>query len=117
MTPNTWAMICHLSSFVGYFGNGLGSIVAPLVVWLVKKDQLPEVDEHGKEALNFNISLLIYAVALAVLCFLTLGIGLLVAAPLLLAMVVFHAVCTIMAAVKANNGEFFHYPLTIRLIK
>jgi uncharacterized protein len=114
---NTWPMLCHLSSLTGYLGNGVGSFVGPLIVWIYKKDTMPDVNAHGKEALNFNISMLIYGVCLGVFTFLTLGLGALIAVPLVLAMVVFHIVCTVMATLKASNGEFFRYPLSIRLFK
>ena len=63
MNNNTWAMTAHLLGLIGYLGNGIGSVIAPLILWLVKKDSLPVVDRHGKEALNFNISVLIYGMA------------------------------------------------------
>jgi uncharacterized Tic20 family protein len=114
---NIWPMLCHLSSLSGYLGNGIGSIVGPLLVWLIKKDTMPEVDAHGKEALNFNVSILIYGIGLTIFTFLTLGFGAFLAVPLVLAMVIFHIVCTVIATIKANNGEFYQYPLTIRLFK
>lgn len=117
MKDNTWAMLCHLSSLSGYLGNGIGSIVGPLLIWIIKKDTMPEVDAHGKEALNFNLSILIYGLCLTVFTIATLGFGVFLSVPLLLALVIFHVVCTVMATLKANNGEFYRYPLTIRLIK
>jgi uncharacterized protein len=105
-----WAMLCHLSAFAGYlvpFGNILG----PLVIWLIKKDQYAFVDDQGKEALNFQISIMIWAAVAAVLCFVIIGI------PLLIAIVIFSIVMTIIAAIKANGGESYRYPLTIRLIQ
>src|SRR5690606_29443063 len=78
MTPNTWAMLTHLSGLIGYLGNVIGSAIGPLVFWLVKKDSIPGIDAHGKEALNFNISVLIYMlialVVTIVLSILTLGL-------------------------------------------
>lgn len=116
-SPDTWAMIVHLSSFVGYLGNAVGCIVGPLAVWLFKKDELPLVDHHGKEALNFNISIALYTIGFTVFAFVTFGLGLVIAIPGLLVLWIFHAVCTILAAIKANNHEPFRYPLTIRLLK
>ena len=112
MQPNTWAMICHLAGFAGYLGNLIGCIIGPLVVWLVKKDEIPEVDEHGKEALNFQISLLIYCIAATpLLC----AAGL--AVVVWIALGIFALVCVILAAIKTNQGEDFRYPLCIRFIK
>jgi uncharacterized protein len=117
----TWPMLCHLVSLTGYLGNGIGGIAGPLIVWLVKKDTMPEVDAHGKEAINFNLSLLVYGVCLGVclvvFSILTLGLGFFLAIPLVAAMTIFHLVCTVTAAIKANNGEFYRYPLTIRFLK
>jgi uncharacterized Tic20 family protein len=117
MTPNTWAMVCHLSGLLGYLGNGLGSILGPLVFWIVKKDELPQVDRHGKEALNFNISVAIYGLILGAVSVATLGIGMLLTVPLLFVLVVFHFVCVIIAAVKAANGEDYQYPLSLRIVR
>ena len=117
MKPNTWAMICHLGGLTGYVANGLGSIIVPLVVWIIKKDEIPEVDRHGKEALNFNITIAIYGLVLGVVTFVTFGIAALFTVPLMLALVIFHLVCVVLAAIKANNGEEYRYPLCLRLVK
>lgn len=106
-----FAMLCHLAALAGYVLPGVGSIVGPLVVWMMKREQYPLVDDQGKEALNFQISMMIYAAICGVLILAVIGIVLL---PLLL---VFNIVMIIIAAVKANNGERYRYPLTIRLIK
>ena len=103
------AMWCHLSALVGYFFP-LGSIVAPLVIWLTQREEYPFVDQQGKEAVNFNLSIFLYGLVSLLLVFLLVGFILL---PLL---AVFHVVCTIVAAVKASQGEAFRYPLTIRLV-
>lgn len=110
-------MICHLGGLTGYVANGLGSIIVPLVVWIIKKDEIPEVDRHGKEALNFNISITIYGLVLGVLTFVTFGIAVFLTIPLMLALVVFHLVCVVLAAMKANNGEEYRYSLCLRLVK
>jgi uncharacterized Tic20 family protein len=106
-----WAMVCHLvalSGFVIPFGNVLG----PLVVWLIKKDTMPLVDQHGKEALNFQITVLIAAGISFVLMFVLIGIFLLIAVG------IGALVLTIMAAVKVSNGQLdYKYPFALRLIK
>jgi hypothetical protein len=117
MKPNTWAMVCHLCGLIGYVGNGIGCIIAPLVVWLVKKDELPEVDRHGKEALNFNISIAIYGLILVAFTVCTFGLAIFLTGPLGLALVIFHVACVISAAINANNGVEYRYPFCIRLIK
>lgn len=120
MQANTWAMLCHLGGLVGYFGNGIGSVIAPLIVWVIKKDEMPEVDYHGKEALNFNISIFIYFLVLGGVFFVfsvvTAGLGGLLLMPLFPLLAVFHAVCTVIAAIKANNGQSYRYPFCLRLI-
>lgn len=116
MNENTVAMACHLCGLLGWLGNGIGSIVGPLIVWILKKDEMPFVDEHGKEALNFNISVTLYAFGLAFLSFATLGFGLILTIPLALVLVIFHLICTIQAAMAANNGMPYRYPFSLRLV-
>lgn len=106
-----WCMFVHLSALAGYIGIPLGWILGPLILWLIKKDEIAEVNQHGKEALNFQISMLIYAiVASPLIC---VGFGIVV----LIALAIFDLVCIIIAAVKAGDGQFFKYPITIRFIK
>ena len=106
-----WAMICHLSGLAGLVVPVIGCIVGPLIVWQIKKEEFPFVDEQGKEAVNFQISMLIYGIVAGLLCFVCVGF---VLAP---AVAIFDLVFLLIAAVKANNGEHYRYPLTIRFIK
>ncbi len=107
-----WAMFCHLAAFSGYVvAMPFAGVVGPLVIWLIKKDEIPKVDEHGKEALNFQISVAIYFVASLLMLFVLVGFF------MLIALAVFEIVCVIVAAVKAYQGESFRYPLCIRFIK
>ena len=108
-----WAMIAHLSAFAMYF-TVIGHIVGPLIVWLAKRDGNPLVDDQGKEALNFQISWTIYLVA-NFLLFITV-IGAILAIPIFFILPVFHIVCMIIAAIKANDGVAFRYPLCIRFL-
>ena len=85
--------------------------MGPLTVWLIKRGDSPEIDAHGKESLNFQISMLIYDAIAVILCVILIGI------PILIALWVANTVLVIIASVKAGQGEFFRYPLTIRLIK
>lgn len=128
-----WAALAHLSALVlalmtSWFA-GVAGVLAAAVVYLIKRDDSPFVREHAREALNFNLSMFIYAcvaiaigIALAGATVLTLGIGLLVTAPAGLALLlavgaiaVMWLVCSIVAMVKAWNGEAYRYPLTLRL--
>jgi uncharacterized protein len=100
----TFAMLCHLSAlFIGFLG--------PLIFWLIKRDENAFVDDQGKEALNFHITVAIASVVTFVLCFVIIGF-------LLIPVVaVGTLVLTIMASVKANEGVRYRYPLCLRLIK
>jgi len=108
----TWAMLCHLGGFGVYVVPTIGHLLAPLILWLIKKDESPFVDDQGKESLNFQISLTIYAVIAALLIPLF-GLGVV----LLIALGIFDVIIIIIAAVKANDGERYRYPLCIRFIK
>lgn len=105
-----WAMFAHLSALVGFL-IPLGSILGPLIIWQIKKAEFPFVDDQGKEALNFQITVLIAVIACLVLSVVLIGF-------LLLPVVGIAAlVLTIMGGIKANNGESYRYPFTLRLIK
>ena len=103
-------MLVHLSALAGFIVP-FGNVIGPLLVWQIKKNEMPSIEAHGKEALNFQISMAIYCIVAAILTIIVIGIA------LLFALAVFGLVCTIMAGLKANNGELWRYPLTIRLLK
>jgi uncharacterized protein len=132
----TWAALCHLGAFAAFLGIPFGHLIGPLLVWTLKRGDSAFVDDQGREAVNFQISLTIYMVALAVLG----GLALLLvvgpavwplfdAGPWLFAatafvvvvvafgLLVYAFVATIVAAVRANEGVRFRYPLTIRLLR
>ncbi|RDS81252.1 DUF4870 domain-containing protein [Dyella monticola] len=118
----TWAMLAHLSALLGglltaSFGRGWGCFVGPLVIWLVKKDTMPFVNDQAKEALNFNITVALASLVLLVLSIITFGIGLIIAIPLWIIIGVAWLVLTIIAALKANEGVRYRYPFALRLIK
>jgi uncharacterized Tic20 family protein len=105
-----WALFTHLSALAGLiipFGNLLG----PLVFWQIKKNEMPFADDQGKEALNFQITVTIAMVVSLILMVVLIGF-------LLIFVVGIAAlILSILAAVKANNGEYYRYPMTLRLIK
>ena len=101
------AMLAHLSAFITFVG--IPSLVGPLVVWLLKKDD-PFVEAQAKNALNFNISFLIYGIVAAISVILLVGF---VALP---AVLVTWFVLVIVASVKAANGEDYRYPFTIQFV-
>lgn len=105
----TWGMLAHLAAFAGLI-IPLGNILGPLVVWLVKKDTMPFVDEQGKEALNFNITVFIAVLVSGLLTLILIGFL------MLLVVGIAWIVLTIMAAMKANEGVGYRYPFTLRLV-
>lgn len=100
----TWAILSHVLTFVGGF-------IAPLVIYLIKKDESPYVRHHAAEALNFQLSIIIYAIVSMILILVLIGIL------LILAVAIGALVFTIIAAIAASNGEEYRYPLTIRFVK
>lgn len=112
----SWEVACHLSALSGWFTGGIGWIAGPLVVWLLKKAEMPGVDAHGKESLNFHISILIYSLVLTAVSVLTCGIGWFIAVPVGIAIGLAQIVLSIVAAFKASAGDFYRYPLTLRLL-
>ena len=106
----TWCVLCHASALLGLFFHFLGHILGPLIVWLMKRGDSPEIDAYGKESLNFQISMLIYHAIAFVLCFILIGI------PILIALWILDIVLVIVASMKASEGKLYRYPFTIRFI-
>ncbi len=105
-----WGMLCHLLSFSGYLVP-FGSVLGPLIVWMIKKDDMPFVNDQGKESLNFQLTMLIAVIVSVILCFVLIGF-------LMLGVVlIFQIVVVIIASIKANDGIKYRYPYTIRFIK
>ena len=105
----TWGMLCHISTFCGMI-IPFGNILAPLIIWLIKKEELPFVSDQGKEVLNFQISMVIYLIISVILCFLLIGI------PIVIGLIIFDFIITIIASVNANDGKYYRYPITIHFI-
>ena len=116
-----WALFAHLSALIGGIVTGhmfgWGCFAGPLIIWLIKKDTMPFVDDQAKEALNFNITFAILGFALIAVTFLTFFVGALLTIPLAIAAGIAWLVLTIIAAVKANEGVAYRYPFALRLIK
>ncbi len=110
MEERQWALICHLSALCGYI-IPFGNIIAPIVIWSMKKDEMPMVDEHGKEVINFQISITIWIIVSGIFIVLLIGI------PVLIALIMLQLVFVIIGAIKADSGILYRYPLTIRFIK
>jgi hypothetical protein len=103
-------MLCHLSVLAGFI-IPLASIIAPLVIWLIKKDEMPFVEDQGKESLNFQITILIGFIIAIILAFVFIGFL------LMPALAIFDLVMVIVAAMKANEGVRYRYPYSIRFLK
>src|SRR6266480_3519212 len=106
----TWNILCHASALLGVLLHFPGHLLGPLIVWLAKRDDSPEIDAHGKESLNFQISMLIYNAVAAVFCLVLVGFF------FLAVLWVLNAVFVIIASVKASEGTLYRYPFTIRFI-
>ena len=106
-----WNVLCHATALAGFFVPWAGHILGPLIIWLAKRGDSPEIDAHGKESLNFQISMLIYNVIAGILCLVLIGFVILAILHIL------NLVLVIIASIQASEGKFYRYPLAIRLIK
>lgn len=117
-----WAMFAHLSILVGGiitagWAGSLGSVIGPLIIWQIKKDQMPFTTDQAKEALNFSIMIAAIMVVLTVLGIVTLFVGFIIIAPIMALIGLAALVFIIIASVKAHEGTAYRYPFNIRLIK
>ena len=103
-----WAMLLHLSVFASYAAP-LAGLIVPILIWQLQKESYPSIDDHGKEVANFVLSLYIYTIAAGLLCLVFIGI------PLLFILAAVGVAFPIIGAIKANNGELWHYPAMIRI--
>ncbi|HEY2714226.1 MAG TPA: DUF4870 domain-containing protein [Chthoniobacterales bacterium] len=111
--PNvrTWTALCHASALLGVFLHFPGHLIPPLIIWLAKRDQSPEIDAHGKEAVNFQLSMLLYNLIAVVFCVILIGFA------FLIILWILNAIFAIIAAIQASDGKFYRYPMTIRFIQ
>ncbi|TQV74874.1 DUF4870 domain-containing protein [Aliikangiella marina] len=103
------AMFCHFAAFAGFiipFGNVLG----PLIIWLLKRDDSEYINYHGKEAVNFQITMLIAFMISLILIVIVIGI------PLLFGLAIFQLVMVIIAGIKASEGIYYRYPFSLKLV-
>lgn len=108
----TMAMFCHLGALAGFvIPIPFAGIIVPLIIWQMKKDQSDYIDRHGKESLNFQITMAIAFLISFILVFLFIGI------PILIGLAIFNLIIVIIAAIKANEGTEYRYPFNLRLIK
>ena len=106
-----WTILCHASALLGVFLHFPGHVLGPLIVWLAKRDESPELDAHGKESLNFQLSMLLYTVISAVFCIVLIGFV------FLAILWVVNAVFVVIASIQASDGKLYRYPMTIRFIQ
>ncbi|MCG8670648.1 MAG: DUF4870 domain-containing protein [Pseudomonadales bacterium] len=106
-----WGVYCHLASLLGFLIPAFGNFIGPLVVWLMKKDEYPMVEDQGKEVLNFQITLLLISIVAGLLVAVLIGMVVLWILPF------YWLILTIIGAVKASDGVRYRYPFTLRLIK
>jgi uncharacterized protein len=104
------AVAAHLSTFAGLV-IPFGSVIGPLAVWLTRRHRDPFIDQAGREALNFGITIAIYGSVLLVAALMLVGI------PLLIVGVIAWVVLASLAAAKASQGQPYRYPLTMRLVR
>jgi uncharacterized Tic20 family protein len=107
---SVWAMYMHFSQLLGYVIPVVG-FLTPIIIWQVKKHEFPQLDAHGKNVVNWLISMTIYAVGAGVMSVFLIGI------PVLLALAVASIAFPIIAGIKANNGEVWRYPLALTLVR
>ena len=106
----TWCILAHATALVGFLVPVAGHLVGPLIVWLAKRQDSPEIDAHGKESMNFQISMLIWNAIAAILIVVLIGI------PILILLHILNIIFVIVASIQASEGKLYRYPLAIRLI-
>ncbi|HXQ63667.1 MAG TPA: DUF4870 domain-containing protein [Steroidobacteraceae bacterium] len=105
-----WAMLCHMSAMLMYV-TVIGGFIAPLVIWLLKRDELPLVADQGRETLNFQITILLALIGAGILMIIVIGF------PIFAGLLLFHFIVTIIAAVKSSDGVRYRYPFCWRVIR
>ena len=106
-----WAMFCHYSAFFWFLVPMIGNVLGPLIVWQLKKDMDPFVDEQGKEALNFQITFSILLMICGALAWILIGF------PLMALISVVALVLVVIAGIRANEGKHYRYPFCWRIVK
>lgn len=111
-----WAALCHLAALAQFAVPSLGQVIGPLIVWLIKRNDHPFIDEQGKESLNFQISITLYMVVATIACVATCVGAFLAFIPAIIFLAMSVGFC-IAGAIAANKGQHYRYPLTIRFFK
>ncbi|NIJ44337.1 hypothetical protein FHR24_000776 [Wenyingzhuangia heitensis] len=111
-TERVLAMILHLSGFL----NGALPLVVPLLIWVLKKEDSFFIKEHGRAAINFQLSVIILGIGAALFIFFTIGIGAFLVAPLAIVFGLLYVYFIIMATITASNGQLYKYPISWEII-
>ncbi|MEN8138620.1 MAG: DUF4870 domain-containing protein [Bacteroidota bacterium] len=107
---NQFLMLTHISQLAGLILPSLGGIIIPIVIWMSKKDEIYDLDRHGKDIINFQLSMLLWGIISFLLFFIFIGYILLVIIGLI------SVIYPIVNAIKVNDGRPYHYPLTIKFL-
>ena len=105
-----WAMLCHISALLMY-ATAIGGFVAPLIIWLMKRDTMPFVDDQGRETVNFQITIMLALMVAFPFCLIVIGI------PIVVGLLLLHFVTTIIGAIKSSEGVLYRYPFCWRVIR
>ena len=109
----TWGMLAHMSGLIAVLlSGGVAPFLGPLVVYFLKKDEHPFVEDQAKEALNFQLTMFIAVIIAGAITGATCGFGF----PLLFVPIVLQIIFGIIGSMQANNGEYYRYPICIRMI-
>jgi uncharacterized Tic20 family protein len=137
-TIRTWSMLCHIGALAGIIFPIL-TVLGPVILWQIKKNEIPQIDPHGKEAVNFQLTVFVANLAIGILLAIIwggFGFGMFYRSPLFLLggfglgfgiggififlnMLISLAgyIFAVVAGIKANNGEAYKYPFSIKFIK
>ena len=105
-----WAMFVHLSALLGLTAIPILGFVAPVVIWQLKKEDFPELENHGRNVTNWLISSLIYSGVCFLLCFVFIGF------PLFVLLGIVAVIFPLIGGLKAHNGEVWKYPLSLPIL-
>jgi uncharacterized protein len=110
LSMRTWCVLAHALALFGFFLPWAGHVIGPLIVWLAKRSDSPEIEAHARESLNFQLSMLIYNIVAALLCLVLIGFVILAILHIL------NVILVIVASIRASDDKLYRYPFTIRLI-
>ena len=118
-SERTYALFTHLVGFVSISSGGIPflGLIGTIIMWRIKAAESPFLDDHGREATNFQLSLIFYTLLGVIFTIVTVGLGALLAIPGMIALVVLSIIGQVRGAMAANRGEYYRYPCCVRFIK